>query len=75
VDALGVACDDTYLVWQSSTVQNTTSAQPSGATAGLAPWVEFAQGAHVVVRAGLGGAAAVGVQTAANFVQCVWSEK
>lgn len=78
-DPYGVAADDTYMVWRSSTPQNADVTVPAAPIFG--GWLEFAQDAHVVVRVGLGGTptayAGLGVQAAANGnkVTCFWEEK
>lgn len=71
VDQYGVAANDSYSVWASSQVTNTTTYQPSQYA--IPRWIEFAQGAHVVAREGNVGAASV--QTSANFIYCLWDER
>ncbi len=73
VDPYGTTADDTYQVWKSSTVQNTDSTKPSSNA--VPRWLEFAQGAHVVVRAGLSGGGSGATQTSSNFVSCLWDER
>ena len=72
-DRFGVTADDTYNVWTSSTVRDTTATVPSSNA--LPRWIEFAQGAHVVIRAGIAGNSSAAAQTASNGVQCAWDEK
>ena len=71
---VGAIADDTYLVWKSSTTQNVTSTVPP-LTGHIDGFLEFAQDAHVVVRAGLPTGVSVAAQTANNFIQCFWEEK
>ena len=70
-DPYGTTADDTYVVWTSTNVANTSTTQPSSYV--VPDWIEFAQDAHVVVREGATGSTSV--QTGSNFVQCIWSEK
>ena len=71
VDQYGVAANDSYSVWTSSQVTNTTTYQPSQYA--IPRWIEFATGAHVVAREGnVGGAS---VQAASNFLYCLWDER
>jgi hypothetical protein len=73
VDPYGTVADDTYLVWQSSTVQNTNATVPSSNA--LPRWIEFAQGAHVVVRVSKSGSGGGAIQTGSNFIDCSWDER
>ncbi len=70
VDQYGVAANDSYNVWTTTNVTNTATTQPVNATA---QWIEFAQGAHVVIREGNVGAASV--QAATNSIACSWDER
>ena len=69
-DPYGTVADDTYLVWQSTNVANTDTTKPVNAQL---RWIEFAQGAHVVVREG--NTNSTSVQGATNGVSCAWMER
>ncbi len=74
-DAAGVTADDTYLVWKSTggPTPNVVITEPPLTSAPLA-WLEFAQDAHVVVRAGVSGNTTTAAQTANNSIGCFWDE-
>lgn len=65
----GVTRDDTTLVWQATTADDTDLQIPIDITEN--GWLEFAKDAHVVMSGGH----ATGVQAAANFLECQWDEK
>lgn len=70
-DPFGTVADDTYKVWSSTHVTSSAITVPSSNA--LPRWIEFAQGAHVVVRDGNTGSTSV--QTGSNFVQASWDER
>ncbi len=70
-DFYGVVADDTYNVWTSSQAAAANTTVPSSNA--LPRWIEFAQGAHVVIREG--NTQSTSVQTSANFIQASWDER
>lgn len=66
----GVTRDDTTKVWTEPTA-NGTALTETWAIAGVGGGIEFAKGAHVVIRAGDASSA----QIAADFLSCNWEEK
>lgn len=68
-DDQGTVTNDTKLVWSVPTADDTDKVIPQATQ--LTPWLEFANGAHVVISGGN----TTNMQLAANYVQCFWSEK
>lgn len=75
VDRFGNSTDDTYNVWKTTITNNVTATYPVPATYQLTDWLEFAPGAHVVVRAGYSGGGCAAAQTSANYIYCSYWEK
>lgn len=69
-DQVGTVANDTYLVYNQVTANNTLTYLPN--TYGiLSPWLEFAPDAHVVVSQGN----TTNVPVAADYLSCIWAER
>jgi hypothetical protein len=71
VDQYGVAANDSYNVFIASPAAATATYYPTQYA--VQPWIEFAQGAHVVVRQGTAGSTTV--ELGSDYVTCSWDEK